>query len=96
MEKTVLIVAAIILALLSYLAFGKPVTIIKMMHGWLALWARLFNSNVLSHEQSTMIEIAKRDPAEYVRKYPTQVTIVRSMGLISIIIFIAALCLIFR
>ena len=96
MEKNPLTYIAIALALLSYFAFAKPITIVRLMHAWQSLWAKLFGSNVLTYEQSSRIELARNDAAEYERKHYTQITIVRWVGFISILVVIALICMIFN
>jgi hypothetical protein len=96
MDKNFLIVAAVVLSLVGYLALALPLTLIRFMHGWLSLWSKLFRSNVLTHEQTTMIELARTDAQAYGRKHPAQVGIVRGVGFISILIVAASICMLFN
>lgn len=92
MEKIVLIIAALVLALLSYLALARPITIIKWMHAFRSLGGK----SVITYEQSSMSELAAKDPQAYERKYPSQIGIVRAIGLLSLLMLIASICMLFN
>jgi hypothetical protein len=91
MDKIGWIAVIVVLAPLTYIALSKPISVIRWMHGWRASW-----NKVITYEQSTMRELADNDPLEYERKYPVQLNIVRLMGLISMLIVIASLCMLFN
>jgi hypothetical protein len=96
MGNNFLIGVAVVLSLVSYLALAHPLVLIRFMHGWMSLWSKLFGSNVMTHEQQNMIELARNDPASYEKKHPAQVGIVRTMGIIAILMVGASLCLLFN
>jgi hypothetical protein len=95
METTLLIAAAVFLALVSYLALVRPMSIVRAMHAMLAGWIRLFGSNVMTHEQSAQIEMARRDPRAYEQANYAQITIVRLLGLAAILVAAGLTCLAF-
>jgi hypothetical protein len=90
MEKIVLIIAALMLAIMSYLALVRPITIIKWMHGFRSLGGK----HVITYEQSSMSELAAKDLQTYDRKYPTQVGIDRGIGILSVLMLIATICMV--
>ena len=95
MDKTASIVIAIVLALIAYLGLVQPVTLVRFMNGLQTLWAKLFNSDTLTYEQSSQFEQARGDPEVYIRGHYSQITIMRVIGLLSILVAAGLLCMAF-
>jgi hypothetical protein len=96
MEQYLMIFLAVALALVGSFALTRPIVLIRFMHFWLGVSTKLFRSNIFTYEQTTMMELARTDAREYERKHYSHITIVRFVGLASILTVAGLLCLLFR